>query len=177
MNEMAVNSHVKALPKSGTWMNQYGLTGIVTEIYLQGDVEFAKVSIPKWLIKREHGNHIINEWAREGLSKREEDFLLLSLETAHLVLSDDIPKPTINDRMDSLVDQAFGPKGRRLSINVIYYPKDLIVTPGECVRKDCCAPRTHLTWHNCHGTVEAFMVCEGHYTELNGRCSDSFPLK
>ncbi|MFZ2303709.1 MAG: hypothetical protein WAV98_02895 [Minisyncoccia bacterium] len=180
MKTLVVGSIVKALPESNTWMHQFDIAGTVTEIFHKGDKAFAKISVPKWLVKRNHAGHIVREWVRDGLSKQADDSLFLGegIELAHLEPSD-MPEQskTIKDRVDSLVDQAFGFKGHRLGINVVYWPVDLIVTPGACVHEGCGQSRTHLAWHNNHGTVEAFMVCEPHYNECNGRCSDGFPLK
>lgn len=178
MEKFDVGSAVKALPESNTWMNQYDVVGVITEIFNKDSKSFAKVSVSKWLIKRNHGEHIIREWTRDGLSKPADDSLLLDdgIELAHLELSK-IPEQTTDEKVGFLIDQAFGIKSSRLGINVVYYPKDLIVSPGVCVHENCDQSRTHLAWHNNHGTVEAFMVCEPHYKECNGRCSDGFHLK
>ena len=179
MAKIVVGSHVKALHTSNTWMNQYDLVGVVTELYLNNGIESAKVSIPKWLIKRNHGGHIIRDWLRNKWVKPEEDNLLLDdgMEIIFLILTDQIPESTVDEKVDMLIDQAFGVEGKRLGINVVYSPKELIVTSGECVCEGCHEPRTHFAWHNCWGTVEAFMVCNKHYLEWNGRCSDGFHLK
>lgn len=174
MEELVIGSTVKALPESNTWMHQYDVVGTITEIFFVADTAFAKISVPKWLLKRNHGRHIIREWVRGKLSKQTDGSLLLDegIELTHLELSE-MPEQTTDEKVDSLIDQAFGPKGNRLGINVIYFA----VTPGCCVHEGCSEPRTNLAWHNNHGTVEAFMVCKPHYDEFNGRCSDGFPLK
>lgn len=180
MESLRVGSTVKALEESGTWMWQYDTVGTITEIFYVGECALAKISVPKWLITKNHGKYLIREWIKKGWSKREEDFLLLDegIELTHLELSD-MPdqSQSIEDRVNCLIDQAFGFAGNRLGINAVYWPDDLIVTPGICVHEGCDQPRTHLAWHNNHGTVEAFMVCEPHYKECNGRCSDGFHLK
>jgi hypothetical protein len=182
MEKLDVGSVVEALPESNTWMYQYGVVGLITEIFHKDSKSFAKISVPKWLIKRNHGEHIIREWLREKLSKPADDSLFLDegIELAHLKLSklpEQAVDETVEAKVDSLLDQAFGFKGNRLGINVVYYPKNLVVSHGVCVHEGCNQSRTHFAWHNNHGTVEAFMVCEPHYNELNGRCSDGFPLK
>ena len=178
MGKLVVGSVVEALPESNTWMCQYGVVGLITGIFRKDSKSFAKISVPKWLIKRNRGEHIIREWLREKLSKPADDSLFLDegIELVHLKLSK-LPEQTVDEKVDFLIDKAFGVKGNRLGIHVVYYPKNLVVTHGVCVREGCNQSRTHLAWHNNHGTVEAFMVCEPHYNELNGRCSDGFPLK
>ncbi len=158
-------------------MHQYEVVGIITEIFTKDSKPFAKISIPKWQLTNS-GKYIIREWIERGWSKPEEDFLLLSegIELAHLEPSE-MPEPTTENKVELLIDKAFGTKGKRLGINIIYYPEGLIISPGICVHENCDQPRTHLTWHNCWGTVQAFPCCEVHHKELNGRCSDSFPLK
>ncbi|MFA5997364.1 MAG: hypothetical protein WC791_02635 [Candidatus Paceibacterota bacterium] len=180
MKKFEVGSVVKALSASDTWMHQFDVAGTITEIFQKDGKDFAKISVPKWYLTKNFGSHVIREWVREGWSKSEDDFLLLDegIELAHLEPSE-MPEwhLTIENRVDSLINQAFGFKNNRLGINVIYYPDDLAVTPGICVHEGCDQPRTHLAWNNNHGTVEAFMVCEPHYKECNGRCSDGFHLK
>lgn len=180
MEKLEVGSIVKALEESNTWMHQYDVVGTITKIFIHDDKAFAKILVPKWLIKRNGGKYIIREWVRNRWSKQEDDFLLLDegILLEHLELCE-MPKnsQTIEERVNSLIDQAFGFENNRLGINVVYWPNDLVVTPGICVHQDCDKSRTHLAWHNNHGTVEAFMVCEPHHKELNGRCSDGFPIK
>lgn len=176
-----MGSVVKALPASNTWMNQYELVGLITEIFHKSNVPFAKISIPKWLLERNHGGHIIREWITKKWLKPRDTSLLLDegIALEHLELSElpTLPAQTIEEQVSSLIDQAFGPKGYRLGISVIHYPAGLVISPGICTCKDCNQLRSHLAWHNNHGTVEAFMVCEVHYKEFNGVCSDGFPVK
>lgn len=178
MQIFEVGSTVKALPESNTWVHQYGVVGVVTDLFYVNYEPLAHIRVPKWLIKRNHGGHIINEWIRNGWAKKGDDALTLDegIELRHLVLAE-MPEQTIDEKVDSLIDQAFGSRGNRLGINVIYYPKDPFVTIGTCVCEGCDKARTRLAWYNNHGTVEAFMVCEGHFLEYNGRCGDGFPFQ
>lgn len=177
MNLLTKGSTVKAVSTSNTWMYQLGAVGVITEIFSKEGKPFAKISVPKWQIKKT-GKYVLREWEEKGWSKPQEDFLLLDegIELVHLELAK-MPEPTIDDKVDLLVDQAFGPEGKRLGIWRIYHPENLVITSGVCVCEGCNQSRTHLAWHNCWGTVQAFMVCATHYEELNGTCSDSFPLK
>lgn len=174
-------SKVKALTESDTWMHQNNIVGTVTSFFKKDGKRFARIKVMKSLVERNGGKWILREWLLRRWSKPEEDFLFLNegIEVAHLRLSRMLKKQKLSGeaKVKYLIDEAFGSENNRLGINVIHYPKDLIVTPGICVREGCNKPRTHLAWHNNWGTVEAFMVCEEDYIDLNGRCSDGFPLK
>lgn len=179
--ELTISSRVKALPGSNTWMHQYDVVGTITEIFTKDGKPFAKIVIPKWQLIRNFGNHILREWLEKGWSKTGEDFLLLDegIELIHLKLNEmSMPAmPTIDEKVNLLLERAFGVEGKRLGIHTVYYPVGLVITSGICVCEGCNHSRTHLAWHNNWGTVQAFMVCEEHCKEFNGRCSDGFPLK
>lgn len=181
IKKIRVGSKVKALPESNTWMHQYNVVGTVISFFKKEDKRFARIKVPKSFLERNHGKYILREWLQRGWSRPEDDFLFLDegIEVAHLRLSRLPKKPKLTDeaKVKYLIDEAFGPEGKRLGVWSIPRPEDVIVTPGICVHEGCDKNRTHIALHNNHGTVEAFMVCFSHYKEWNGRCSDGFPLK
>lgn len=178
MGKLRVGNVVKALPESRTWMYQYGGVGTITEIFSKDGVDVAKVSVPTWTIKRNHCSHLLGRLIHEGFFKPNDILLLLDegIELTHLELCE-MPEPTFDEKMDSLLDHAFGHFGMFRRMHAVYCPKDLLVTPGICVCEGCDQVRTHLAWYNCWGTAVAYMVCKSHYEKLNGVAGDGFPMK
>lgn len=178
MGKLGVGNVVKALPESRTWMYQYGGVGTITEIFDKDGKSFAKVSVPTWTIKRNHGGHLLGRLISEGFFKSKDILLLLDegIELTHLELCE-MPKPTFDQRLGSFLDQAFGHFGMFRRVHTVSFPKDLLVTPGICDCEGCDQVRTHLAWYNCWGTAVAYMVCEPHYEKLNGVAGDGFPIK